>query len=717
MLILLGIMYGLMTIVIVALIFFVLYSKYQQKLNLYFAYFLIILAIWTLLSYASNLLFLSYDSLLLINRALLSFSSLLLLFLLLFCAELIEVRRKKILYRVILPIGVVGAILAYTPFVAKDIDIQRSVVGIHFGVLSIIYLCALTVMAGFVLWFLFSAVKKSDRVKKQQALIMLGSLCVSLFFIFVTNVILPFWQGDFTLSQFGPLFVILVLSATGYAIIRHRLFDIKSFAARTLAYVLSISTLIFLYAVIVIGLIDNLAGQQEIDSTLKVLYTITAVLLALTFHPIKQFFDKITDNIFFRDDYKREIVLDKIGEIISRESRIDPLTQKSIAILKGAFHAQFVCLAIFDDEKLLHYFSSPLKSKDMPAAVHDLGIAHDTHSIATINNSKASIRYKMSKLNVDAIAPLKLSDGLHGYMIFGIKQNGKTYSHKDFNLITIVSDEMGIATQNALRLKEIRHFNNTLQYKVDEATTELRSTNKKLHELDESKDEFISMASHQLRTPLTTVKGYLSMVLEGDVGEVTPAQRKVLEEAFGSAQRMVYLISDFLNVSRLQTGKFELELRPINIADILSQEISQLKDSATSRQMTLEYEQPARFPTVQLDENKIRQVIMNFIDNAVYYSHPGDTIRITLTQQNGEAIFKVKDHGIGVPIAERHRLFAKFYRATNAKKQRPDGTGIGLFMSRKVIVAHGGSIVFESTEGKGSTFGFRLPLEPRQKTE
>jgi len=112
---------------------------------------------------------------------------------------------------------------------------------------------------------------------------------------------------------------------------------------------------------------------------------------------------------------------------------------------------------------------------------------------------------------------------------------------------------------------------------------------------------------------------------------------------------------------------------------------------------------------LSVDENKIRQVIMNFIDNAIFYSRPSSSVEVTLINTGRDVRFEVHDTGIGVPEAERHKIFTKFFRAANARRVRPDGTGIGLFMAKKVIAAHGGSIIFETKEGKGSTFGFVLP--------
>jgi signal transduction histidine kinase len=248
-----------------------------------------------------------------------------------------------------------------------------------------------------------------------------------------------------------------------------------------------------------------------------------------------------------------------------------------------------------------------------------------------------------------------------------------------------------------------------LQEKVDAATRELRHANHRLKELDQTKDEFISMASHQLRTPLTTIKGYLSMVLEGDVGPVTKDERKMLEMAFDGAERMVFLIADLLNVSRLQSGKFVLDNKPTDLAKMVQSEVTQLQDTAAHHNLKLTLHKPEKFPMLNIDDMKIRQVVMNFLDNAIYYTPAGGSIDVALSQTENTISYTVTDTGLGVPKAEQHHLFAKFYRAGNARKMRPDGTGLGLFMAKKVITAQGGAIIFSSTEGKGSTFGFSFP--------
>ena len=253
---------------------------------------------------------------------------------------------------------------------------------------------------------------------------------------------------------------------------------------------------------------------------------------------------------------------------------------------------------------------------------------------------------------------------------------------------------------------------NDLQQQIDAATAQLRKANEELRHLDEAKDEFVSMASHQLRTPLTSVKGYISMVLEGDAGAINDDQRRLLAEAFTSSERMVRLIGDFLNVSRLQNGNFTIDRStPVDLAEVIMQEIENVREIAESRGIGIAYHRPSHYPVLYIDEDKIRQVTMNFLDNAIFYSGDSKAVTVRLYVNEGSAVFEVIDHGIGVPVGAQKKLFTKFFRAENAQKQRPDGTGVGLYLAKRVIAGHGGKVVFDSTEGQGSTFGFRLPIK------
>lgn len=300
---------------------------------------------------------------------------------------------------------------------------------------------------------------------------------------------------------------------------------------------------------------------------------------------------------------------------------------------------------------------------------------------------------------------------LVGLLVVGFKEPVSDITQKDTAIVDRVCESIGVALDNKLLFEENQYV-----------LKQLRDSNERLRELDEAKDDFISMASHQLRTPLTSIKGYISMMIDGDAGKITPTQKQLLEQAYFSSQRMVYLIADLLNVSRLKTHKFLIDAKPVDIAKVVDEEVDQLKAIAKSHNLSLEYQKPdTKTGKIELmiDETKTRQIIMNFIDNAIYYTPPGGHITIKLLDKPSTIELRVEDDGMGVPKSEQPHLFTKFYRAGNARKARPDGTGLGLFMAKKVIVAQHGSIIFESHENKGSTFGFvfskhklAVPQEP-----
>lgn len=352
----------------------------------------------------------------------------------------------------------------------------------------------------------------------------------------------------------------------------------------------------------------------------------------------------------------------------------------------------------------LHSDPQWLEAKEYTRII-DLSAA-DTGEVSKFFPTDSSLMHDLANgLGVRSLCLVKLiaRKKLVGALLVGLSATASELNLNEIEYLGRIGEAAGLAIDNKLLFEENQ-----------QVLKELKKSNEKLKALDEAKDEFISMASHQLRTPLTAVKGYVSMVIEGDAGPIAKAQKDLLEQAFASSQRMVYLIADLLNVSRLKTGKFVIESAPTHLPEVVESEIGQLIETAKVHKLELTYVKPENFPTIDLDETKTRQVIMNFIDNSIYYTPAGGHIRVELTSNDKSVEFKVIDDGLGVPKAEQPHLFTKFYRAGNAKKARPDGTGLGLFMAKKVIVAQGGSLIFTSEEGKGSTFGFSFPLAGMQ---
>lgn len=520
--------------------------------------------------------------------------------------------------------------------------------------------------------------------------------------------------GNYQLIMVGPLATTFLLFSIAYAIIKHRLFDLRSFVLRALAYSMTYMLLSILYIAPALYVVGTLIMGFEFELGKFIVGTIVGTIAATYFGNVRRWFDRQTARIFFRDAYDAVSLISQLNRLLVSTANLNKMLQNSADLIAANIKIDFCTFALRDVHNSRHRMMGVIGKNLSAGDIEKIRTAAVPLGEKVIIADYLEPKYQELKTilaanNIAAVIHLTSDvDNKHslGYMLLGYKKSGNPYSAQDVHTIETMADVLVIAIQNALHFEEIQNFNLTLQRRIDEATVQLRRTNAKLKALDETKDDFISMASHQLRTPLTSVKGYLSMVLEGDAGKLTALQRKMLDQAFVSSQRMVFLIADLLNVSRLKTGKFVIEPVPVNLAKTVADEVNQLKETAKNRSLELTYDRPEEFPTLMIDETKIRQVIMNFIDNAIYYTPAGGKIRVELKDTPVSVQLRIMDTGIGVPKREQPHLFTKFYRAGNARQARPDGTGLGLFMAKKVIVAQGGALIFESHEGKGSIFGF-----------
>jgi len=551
--------------------------------------------------------------------------------------------------------------------------------------------------------------------KRRYALLIAGIVPI-VFLAPLTSFVMPNYLGINQFVVVTPLYAFIFVALVGYAIVRHGLFDVRRAVVRTMAYILSLFSLAVIYYVIAYAVSLTLfQGRSTTDFSVSPVNILLALVLAFLFQPIKRFFDKATDNFFYHDRYDSDDFFANLNQILSSTVDLRGLLERASGHIAKTLKAEQAMFYLRYTNGT-HHFVSAGTEKHTRIPVYDIGIldeyledASDT-IIVTDLLTEGSVAQKMLRSHKIAVTmPLRYDKTVMGYLLLGEQQAG-SYAKRDITALETISNGLVIAIQNAISLHEVKELNATLQQRIDVATKELRASNAQLKHLDEVKDEFMSMASHQLRTPLTSVKGYISMVIEGDAGKITPQQHKLLAEAFKSSERMVGLIADFLNVSRLQTGKFIIDKKPFDLKNVVRQEVADLQLMATTHDIKLRAKLGVGTFPVNADEQKLRQVIMNFIDNAVYYSPANSTVVVSIEKVKDTAAVTIVDTGIGVPQAEQTRLFQKFFRAGNARKQRPDGTGVGLYLARRVVAAHGGQIIFSSKEGKGSTFGFSLPL-------
>jgi len=239
------------------------------------------------------------------------------------------------------------------------------------------------------------------------------------------------------------------------------------------------------------------------------------------------------------------------------------------------------------------------------------------------------------------------------------------------------------------------------------ANKNLATANDRLKEVDQLKSEFVSLATHQIRGPLSAIKGYASLVLEGDYGKLTEKLNDPLEKIYKSSQSLIVIVEDFLNISRIELGRMKYDFTRINLSALITELVAELKPNIESKGLSTSIKIEKDVEIVA-DDGKIKQVFANLIDNAIKYTKEG-TVTISLDCIKGKAHFAVKDHGIGMNKDTIPKLFQKFSRAKDASKTNIMGTGLGLYVASEIVKAHHGRIWAESDgEGKGSTFRVEL---------
>ena len=244
---------------------------------------------------------------------------------------------------------------------------------------------------------------------------------------------------------------------------------------------------------------------------------------------------------------------------------------------------------------------------------------------------------------------------------------------------------------------------------LEKLNSQIKIANEKLKELDQMKSEFLSLATHQIRSPLTAIKGYSSMLLEGDFGVLPQKAKDSVKTIMISCQNLIDIVADFLNISRIEQGRMTYEKSIFDMNELVAEAARELEPNVKKAGLSLDIKTSETAFKVNADRMKIKQIIDNLIDNSIKYT-PRGGINISVSGDTQKTFVEVKDTGIGIAAEEMNKLFNKFSRTTDAHKTSVTGTGLGLYIARKMIEAHKGDILVRSEgKDKGSTFTIELP--------
>ncbi len=711
---------------------YIFFQGARDKLRLTYSLAALAAGLW-LCFYTFWLLEDNYDQALLYIKVAMSFAILTYPTLLHFVVEFIQLKRKKLIVWLSYLSALCIIALNWTTHLFID-SLTEKLFYKHWPVSGGLVFDFYTTIWGVVILFSLVQVylfykQARNTVEKAQAKIVLIALTLG----YIGGASNFFLWYNVPIPPVGNILIPIYFGLIAYAILRYRFMDIRLVIKRSTVFTLLVIILTAIYSFLVIFFSQQLEALFGRQSQL-VVSIIVSILIVAGFQPLKTFIQKTTNRFLFTDDYDPQQVLANLSEILSSSLDLQRLFNGVGEIIDTTLFPNRSAVLLYDEDTdgytvadadnvteaqrkqlmslTVSGFVAPYLQKTRTIVVNqelqrqlDAGVIR-----GDVTDAQRLVAW-MQAAGVELLIPLLSKNELIAISLLGPKKSGDPYSAEDLRLLEIGSAQAAVAIENALIYEELKQFNATLTQEVQKATEDLRAANKRLKKLDAAKSEFISIASHQLRTPLTVIKGYISMMLEGSFGQLNDKEVESLHMVYESNQRLINLVEDLLNISRIESGRLQFNWQEQQVETLVDSVVGELQQNARRKKLYLDFKAPTRrLPKVRMDEQKLRQVFMNLVDNAVKYTDAGG-ITVTVKQEANKAVIRVTDTGIGIDAADLPNLFQKFSRGEGMSLVHTEGTGLGLYVAREMVLAHGGQISADSAgTGKGSTFVVTLPF-------
>ncbi len=304
--------------------------------------------------------------------------------------------------------------------------------------------------------------------------------------------------------------------------------------------------------------------------------------------------------------------------------------------------------------------------------------------------------------------PILTKEGNPGLLFVGSENPDTNITEGDEELITILANQIGQALENARLFEKTWLAHQDLEKRVEERTRELSRVLEELKKINQRKNDFVSNVSHELRTPLTSIKGYAAILLSGKLGALPEEVHKRLEKINKHSDELVQFVNDLLDLARIESGKIELKLAPLNLKNIVDEVADILAVQFKEKQIEFSVNSPEGLAEVMADYSQIKRVFINLINNSVKYTPQGKIV-VSLIKLDNEVQVDVQDTGCGIPEEALDKLFTEFYRVDSMMNQEIKGTGLGLALVKNIVISHKGKIWVKSKVGQGTTFSFTLP--------
>lgn len=597
--------------------------------------------------------------------------------------------------------GVV-AIISSSPLAFKGVILSN---GVHplagpgvaiFGIFSLYFL-----IRGFVV--IYQKYRQSRSLTRLQIKYLILAFSLTFGFLFITNFVLVLFNVT-QLVSIGPVFSLILLGLLTYSIVKHRLLDIRFVLARTVSYSLLLLIMATLYVVSLFA-IGHWLMPSEV-TTWQIVSSVGLALMAMySYQPLKRLLEQRVDRVFFGGVYYTpEEIMQTVSQILATTIDLEELTDKVFNELSETMQLSAVGLLM----KSKHFYQN-----DFNFSNEEIESIFDNRTFLTVADDLdgGKIKELMISHNLAVLVKLTAKDKLIGVLAAGHKKSGDYIGNYDLRVLEIIGPQLAIAIQNSQRYEEIKHFNAKLKIEIKEATISLKKANKKLKALDALKDDFVSVASHELRTPMTAIKSYLWMALDGRGGKLSDKQKYYIGRSYESTERLIKLVNNMLNISRIESGRMSLTFGTVDMIKLASEVAEEVKPRAIESGLTVKVE-GTELPMAVADGDKIREVLINLVGNSLKFTPRNGKITIHFEAKGEEIITAVTDSGTGMTAEDMKHLFQKFglmagsYQVNHSSAA---GSGLGLYISAQIIHLHGGKIWAESAGiGQGSTFYFSL---------
>jgi len=554
-----------------------------------------------------------------------------------------------------------------------------------------------------------------DQLTRQKAKIVVYGLTLTVLIctVFVIGTLVFKILGFF---MFLPLSVAIFPAAIAYAILKDNLFDIDAFIRLSASYVLVSGFMLVLFFGLTTAIsmvLQNFTGQSS-----QIAAVASTLSIVLIFRPLRLRFDRFLDQRFFREKYEYRDAIRKASNVLMGIVELEPLLGQILDTVVESIKIERGLMLLRDDEsgdfyaivsrgylggqtlariEPGHPLAAQLESTHKAIQINDLDVSRESE--ADMESALAS----MQRMNVVLIVPVIYENRIVGMLCLGEKKSGAWYSSEDIDILQTMMIQTAVSIENARKVEELKKM------------VELETSYRELQRLDEMKDNFLHMVSHDLRTPMTGVVGYAE-ILHDKYGRLdADTAKSYLEIIMDEGDRLTRLINDLLDLQRFDAGKMSLDFQDLNLFDITRRATDSINAAAAKKNISIESSPTDEGVTIHGHGDRLMQVMTNLLSNALKFTPEGGRISVDAEKlfENGNSLVKisVSDNGPGIPEDMQPRIFSKFQQAHQETRSQNQGSGLGLALVHEIIEYHGGQVGLESTPGKGSVFYFTLKIK------